>query len=537
VDVLADPARDRFYVIRQDKNLVQAFDGTSLKRIASMRTGNTPVHMAMTLDSRYLIVGNDNSQIASVFDLDTLQPSQFIAMPPGYYPRTIAVSNSAILATCRVAGPLQQVVRIDFANRVATAPEALGIYKNSIDNNAVLMASPSGRVVAMAMPDGTVALYEAASDAFVASRKDLTSLSGAYAALSDNEFVVDTNVLDASLVPIGQLDATAGSSSGLAPMNGMGLRTITPSGAINGFAQRFRMDTFAPVRQVRTSESPALAPSLTTPPVGQIGQTILPFIRTLAPLANQQTIVQISTSGVMALPWNFDTFSGVPTIKAVTNAADQTPGIAPGGMISIAGKNLSAATESNNSTPMSTGLADVCLYVNSEAVPLAMVSSSQITAQLPFDVPASASMVLTSSGGKTAPFSLTPRATAPAIFRNNGVPIIIRKSDGKMITDSTPIHLDAKLTIYLTGMGTTNPPVDTGDPGPSDPAAAVATTPTITLGGANIWVLSAGMVPNQVGVYQIEAQVPFHHIPTGRKIPFTITQGSYSTTVPVRVIE
>lgn len=537
VDVLADPARDRFYVIRQDKNLVQAFDGTSLKRIASMRTGNTPVHMAMTRDSQYLIVGNDNSQIASVFDLDTLQPSQFIVMPPGYYPRTIAVSNTAILATCRVAGPLQQIVRIDFANRVATAPASLGIFKNTIDNNAVLMTSPSGGVVGMAMPNGTVALYEAASDTFVASRKDLSALSGAYTALSDNQFVVDVNVLDGEMVPIGQLDATAGSSSGLAPINGMGLRSVTPSGAINGTLERFRTDTLAPVRPVRTSEAPALVTSLLTPPVGQIGQTILPFVRTLAPLANRQSVVQVSTSGVMVVPWNFDTLSGVPSIKTVTNAADQTPAIAPGGMISIAGTNLSASTESNNSTPMSTALADVCLYVNSEALPLAMVSSGQITAQLPFDVPASANMVLTSSGGMTAPLTLTPLATAPAIFRNNGLPIIIRNSDGKTITDSTPIHLNAKLTIYLTGMGITTPPVNTGEAGPSDPPAAVANTPTITIGGANIWVLSAGLMPNQVGVYQIEAQVPFHHIPTGHKIPFTITQGSYSTTVPVRVVE
>ncbi|MBZ5592186.1 MAG: hypothetical protein LAP39_08115 [Acidobacteriia bacterium] len=537
VDVLADPARDRFYVIRQDKNLVQAFDGTSLKRIASMRTGNTPVQMAMTRDSRYLIVGNDNSQIASVFDLDTLQPSQFIVLPPGYYPRTIAVSNAAILATCRVSGPLQQVVRIDFANRVATAPTALGIYKNSIDNNAVLMTSPSGSVVAMAMPDGTVALYEAASDTFVASRKDLSALGGAYAALSDSEFVVDTNVLDGELVPVGQLDATVGSSSGLAPINGSGLRSTTPSGAINGTIQRFRMDTLAPMRPVRTTESPALTLSLQTPPVGQIGETILPFTRTLAPLANQQSIVQTSTSGVMVLPWNFDALAGVPSISAVTNAADQTSGVAPGGVISITGKNLSASNESTSKAPVATALGDVCLYVNSEALPLFMVSPTQINAQLPFDVAASANMVLTTSGGMTAPLSLTPQATAPAIFRTSGAPMIIRKVDGKTISDSAPIHLNAKLTIYLTGMGATNPAVDTGDAGPSNPLAAVTATPTITIGGASIFVLSAGMAPNQVGVYQIDAQVPFHHIPTGHNIPFTITQGDSSTTVRVRVVE
>jgi len=170
-------------------------------------------------------------------------------------------------------------------------------------------------------------------------------------------------------------------------------------------------------------------------------------------------------------------------------------------------------------------------------LPLLMVSSSQITAQLPFDVAPSASMVLTSSGGVSAPFTFTPQSNAPAIFRNDGVPMIIRKVDGKTITNSTPIHLNAKLTIYLTGMGVTTPSVDTGDGSPSAPLAVPTATPTITLGGANIFVLSSELVPNEVGVYQIEAQVPFHHIPTGSNIPLTITQGSYSTTVKVRVVE
>ena len=491
--------------------------------------------MAMTRDSRYLIVGNDNSQIASVFDLDTLLPSQWIQLPSGYYPRSIAVSNGAILATCRVAGPLQQVVRIDFANRVATAPATLGIYKNSIDNNAAMMASPSGAVIFMAMPDGTVVLYEATSDTFVASRKDLTSLGGAYASLADDVFVVDTNVLDRSLVLVGQLDAASGASSGVAPMNGWGIRSTAPSGVINGMVQRFDIHQFNPVRPVRTSELPTLAQTLPTPPVGQIGETILPFTRTLAPLANQQSIVQVSTSGVMVLPWNFDTLSGVPSIAGVTNAADQTAGVAPGGLITVTGKNLSASSESNNNAPIPTALGDVCLYADAEALPLLMVSSGQITAQLPFDVAASASMVLTSSGGMTAPFTITPQSNAPAIFRNNGVPMIIRNVDGKTISNSTPIHLNEKLTIYLTGMGATTPEVDTGDGGPSDPPATAATLPTITIGGSSIFVLSTELVPNQVGVYQIEAQVPFHHIPLGSNVPFTITQGAYTTTVSVKV--
>ena len=103
VDVLADPVRDRFYILRQDRNLVLVFDGTTLQQIAELRTGNTPTQMTLTLDSKYLLVGNDNSQLANVYDLDLLVPSQFIRFPGGHYPHSIAVSNGEILAAPRVA--------------------------------------------------------------------------------------------------------------------------------------------------------------------------------------------------------------------------------------------------------------------------------------------------------------------------------------------------------------------------------------------------------------------------------------------------
>lgn len=538
VDVLADPVRNRFYALRQDKNQVLAFDGTTLKQVGVMRTGNTPVQMAITKDSHYMLVGNDNSQIASVFDLNTMRSSQPIVFPSGYYPRSIAVSNQAILATSRPAGGPPQIHRIDMAKRVATPPDSLGIYQNKIDPNAALMASPSGGVIFMAMTDGTVALYEAASDTFVASRQDLKSLGGGYAALSDDQFVVDTNVFDRALVPIGQLDGAAGSSSGFASVQGMGLRSTTPSASINGVIQRFSMVQLTSMRPVRTAESPVVALSLTTPTIGQIGETILPFTRTLAPLANGSSIVQLSTSGVLVLPSNFDTILPPPVIKAVVNSADQSPEVAPGGLISVMGSSLSSSTESTSDIPVPTALGDVCLYVNSEALPLFMVSSGQINAQLPVDIAGPANMVLTTSGGTTAPFNVNALANAPAIFRTGaGGPMIIRTVDNKFITDQTPIHLNEKLIIYVTGLGVTAPAVSTGEAGPSDPSAATAVQPTITIGGANIFTLWAGLVPGMVGVYQINAQVPFHHVPTGRNIPFTISQGDCTTTVKLRVLE
>ena len=46
------PARNRYYVLRQDKNQVLVFDGTSNQQIAMLRTGNTPTSMAMTFDNQ-----------------------------------------------------------------------------------------------------------------------------------------------------------------------------------------------------------------------------------------------------------------------------------------------------------------------------------------------------------------------------------------------------------------------------------------------------------------------------------------------------
>jgi 6-phosphogluconolactonase (cycloisomerase 2 family) len=53
----------------------------TLGLVGLMRTGNTPTQMAMSADQKYLIVGNDNSQIANVFDLDTFLPSNPIIFP------------------------------------------------------------------------------------------------------------------------------------------------------------------------------------------------------------------------------------------------------------------------------------------------------------------------------------------------------------------------------------------------------------------------------------------------------------------------
>ena len=60
-DILPDQIRNRVYVVRQDMNQVQVFDGSSMSLIATLRTATSPTMMAMTTDGSRLLVGHDDS--------------------------------------------------------------------------------------------------------------------------------------------------------------------------------------------------------------------------------------------------------------------------------------------------------------------------------------------------------------------------------------------------------------------------------------------------------------------------------------------
>ena len=539
VDVLADPNRDRFYVLRQDQNQILAFDGTSMNPIAVLRTGNTPMQMAISQDQ--LLVTNDNSQLINVYDLPSLTQQTPIYLPSGFYARSIASANGSILATTRsIAGACPNMapaclININLASRIAN-PASSAVYANSIDPNSALSASPSGLSIFMTMPTGTVALYDTGAQLFVASRSDIGALSGAYAALSDNVFLAGNNVFNGALVPVGQVSLLGGVSSGSSFASGKGLLSTTPSGGRSGVIQRFSMDQLASISPARTAEAPDLAATVTRTPLGQTGQTILPFTRTIAPLTNQKFIVQLSTSGFTAIPSTFDAPTQPPAITSVVNAADDTTAIAPGGLITLWGSGLSVGTAAAASLPLANGLNNVCLYANSVAAPLLFVSPNQVNAQLPFGLPTGANLILSNPNGTSAAFTLSSVPTAPAIFRTSaGTPMIIRTVDGQLISDSTPIHLNETLIIYLTGLGTVAPGVTAGVAAPSGPLAVTTTPVSVYIGGSQLFTLWSGLAPGLVGVYQVNALVPFHSVPTGSNIPFTVVQGSAQTTVKVRV--
>lgn len=531
VDLLADPARDRFYVLRQDTNEVLVFEGSEYRQIATLRTFNTPMQMAVTFDRKYLLVGHENSQFIARYDLDALQAVTPVMAPFGHYPRSVAASGKAVLALSRLADGTGAVESVDLATNQAVTLPNLGVYENKVHQHGVLTASPNGASILLAMPDGRVMLYSANADTFVAARQDLKELKGAYAASSYGQYVVGDSLLNSSLVPVAKFETGTGSSSGFAYVDQFGLRATAASPSAAGVVTRV-MATGEAIRPTRIAEAPRLPP-----PPELDGQ----FTRTIAPLYHRRAIVALTTSGFTALAWDYDAAVAPPRIERVVNAADFTQPIAPGGLITVIGSQFTPLNVANREMPLPTALGESCLMVNGVAVPMLFASPNQINAQLPFNVDGSATMVLRTPGGVSDNYYLTILPGAPSVFRSEAgpltdVPTVFRALNGELVTGSNPIHPDEAVIIFLTGLGRTEPALEAGLPAPSEPLARVVIEPQVTLGGVPLMVGYAGLAPGQVGVYQINCWVP-GNVPEGMDIPLEIAQGGSTTSLLVRVVK
>lgn len=590
VDLLSDSTRVQYYVLRQDINQVLVFNGTNNTQIATLRTCPRPMGMAETLDGNELLVGCDASHIIDTYDLNALQPLTPIDAQSGYT-QSIATSNGMTLAVMRDgAGGPPYIASVDLVLNQATRLPSLGVYQNQLSSvNTVLAASPNGSTILIASADGHTMLYDANVNSFTVSRDDFTSLTGAYAASAFGQYVVGGTILDASLVPTNAVNTQGAEPSGFAFVGQNGYMTSSTGTTAPGVIQQVNLTTGSAIQPTTMVESPALANQPPTATVGTVCTTttsgnsnqevcqtgltltitncstttnsssgsttntcttttsaLLPpansFTRSLAMLQDGSAFINLSTSGVVVLPPNYAASVQPPQISAVVSAADFQSPAAPGGLITVFGTNLSPTNQATSEIPLPTALAQSCLTVNGQPMPLIFVSSTQVNAQMPFQAFGDVVMVVHTPGGVSPNFNLVVQENAPAVFLSGSagpltdLPIVIRQSTNLLVTDSNPVHIGDNLTLYTTGLGAVTPLVANGLPGPTQPLAIAVLQPTVTLGSAPMILSYAGLAPGEVGVYQINVTVP-GDAPQGLNVPLTIAQGSNSQTVNVRVVQ
>jgi len=250
------------------------------------------------------------------------------------------------------------------------------------------------------------------------------------------------------------------------------------------------------------------------------------FTRTLAALRDQSALISLSTSGFTVLPFTYDAAVPIPQLDRVVSSADQSSAVAPGGLISVIGRNLPSA------------LGDACLSANGAPVPmLQSVSPTQFNAQLPFNVDGNVQLTLRTEGGVSDNLNISVQPTAPSVFRANsegGEATVLRTAGRSLVSVSNPVREGDELVIFATGLGRTTPEIRAGETAPSDPLSAAVVPAEVSLDGVALQVGYAGLTPGQVGVYEINVKVP-RGIRAGEDVPLVIRQGGMSTTVAVQV--
>lgn len=160
------------------------------------------------------------------------------------------------------------------------------------------------------------------------------------------------------------------------------------------------------------------------------------------------------------------------------------------------------------------------MSVEGRPVPLLAVSNvggqEQINFQVPFELgtPAMVRVEVNNNG------SITTMGNVPLLRIQSGIFEWLPqgssarfaaavKLDGSVMSPTNPVSRGDVLSLFLTGMGPILPVLRTGEPGPANPPAVTWLQPTVGIGGIGAQVLFSGYAPGFLGLYQINAVIPY----------------------------
>jgi uncharacterized protein (TIGR03437 family) len=207
--------------------------------------------------------------------------------------------------------------------------------------------------------------------------------------------------------------------------------------------------------------------------------------------------------------------------SGVVNAASYLPTVAAGSIASVFGINLASGQAMAGSLPLPTTLESSSFQIGGQATPLFSASPAQVNLQIPWALAGQSQAMLTATVGS---LSSTPQVVniavfAPGLFLLNG---------------GTSVTAGQYITIYATGLGPVSNQPATGVAAGASPLSVTLTAPTVTIGGVAAAVSFSGLAPGDVGLYQVNVQVPAGVV--GATAPVILTIGGVaSNTVTIAV--
>jgi uncharacterized protein (TIGR03437 family) len=264
------------------------------------------------------------------------------------------------------------------------------------------------------------------------------------------------------------------------------------------------------------------------------------FNLTVAPNAGALRNATILIAG---MPLTVSQASGLLLITTggAVSSANFTAPVVPGSISAIFGNFPLASPISVNAFPIPTSLGGLSFQFGSASpVPLFYANLGQVNGQVPWELAGQTQTSLTATiNGQTSVQAVSLATYAPGIFTVNSEGTgqgSIQDASYRLISSTNPTTAGAVIQIYCTGLGpVTNQPA-TGMPASVNTLAYTTTMPTVTIGGVSSTVQFAGLTPGEVGLYQVNAQVP-QGTPKGSSVPVTISIGgvvSHTVTIAVQ---
>lgn len=169
-------------------------------------------------------------------------------------------------------------------------------------------------------------------------------------------------------------------------------------------------------------------------------------------------------------------------------------------------------------------------------------SAGQINAQLPFEaIPGALSQLIARVNGTHSVPQDVVAAAGPGIFTSILATIppraVAQNEDLRINRPSNPATPGEAVTFYLSGIGETDPRLETGEQAPgAEPFARAALAAAATIGGEPARILFLGMTPGFVGLAQANLVVP-ETSPLGPDIPVVVTVGGQPSNSVVIAVE
>ena len=216
-----------------------------------------------------------------------------------------------------------------------------------------------------------------------------------------------------------------------------------------------------------------------------------------------------------------------PTISNIISASGfgGFAAIAPGTWAEIYGANLAIATRNWEGSDLNgvnapTSLDGTSVTIGGQAAFISFISPGQINAQVPSNVGTGMRQVIVTRDGVSTPFNITVSAVQPGLLASSPFDIsgtqyaVALFADGTYVLPtsaiagvaSRPAKPGDTIALYGVGFGPVTPNTPAGQI--VQQINALASTLQMSVGGMPAMVAYSGLVPNFIGLYQINIVVP-----------------------------